>query len=256
MLDNLDPDKVWSGVNVGLGVLAVYFGSVAAVALTRTLGQTGSIWLLWGSRRLMDFYSHSKNENWGVVNVTLNTVHEGHLKYDTIVSDKRLADVWVNDYLVRAIKAAGAKTTETDPVLKFTLGSLPKMTSKLVQFYKDHKRRVEVKRESDYSIIYNPVISLIAERFTNAGSLAMALKKPVKEYSFVLALTFEKVPDVRARHFRIMMINEDELLALPDKFPKLSRPEHGTRYKTLLSIRDQYKAKPEHFGVLKLWDEC
>ena len=75
-------------------------------------------------------------------------------------------------------------------------------------------RRVPLIREDDYRATYGPLISLISERCTNDNSLDLALGRPMDEYRFVIALTFEQLNSRRARHLRAMVIWEKALLEL------------------------------------------
>ena len=45
------------------------------------------------------------------INITLNIVVDNHLKFDTIVSDRRIWNVWPNQYRVYLIRRAAKLTT-------------------------------------------------------------------------------------------------------------------------------------------------
>jgi hypothetical protein len=108
-------------------------------------------------------------------------------------------------------------------------------------------------REDDYRATYAPLISLISERCTNDDSMDLALGRPMDEFRFVIALTFEQLSTRRARHLRAMVMWEQALLDLPEQMPRVDFEEHKTRYRTLLSIARQYRANPERFGIVKVW---
>ena len=108
-------------------------------------------------------------------------------------------------------------------------------------------------REDDYRATYAPLISLISERCTNDNSIDLALGRPMNEFRFVIALTFEQLHSRRARHLRAMVMWEKALLELSDEMPRVDVEEHKTRYRTLLAIAKQYRQHPERFGVVKVW---
>ena len=117
---------------------------------------------------------------------------------------------------------------------------------------KDGKaRRVRLQREDDYKAAYGPLISLVSEKCTSNDSIDLALGRPMEEYRFVIALTYEQLSDRRARHLRAMVMWEQSLLNLPAECPRFERKEHETRYRTLQAIARQYRAHPERFGVVQ-----
>jgi hypothetical protein len=75
----------------------------------------------------------------------------------------------------------------------------------------------------------------------------------MEEYRFVIALTYEKLSNLRARHLRAMVMWERSLLNLPADSPRFERKEHQTRFRTLQAIARQYRANPERFGVVNIW---
>ena len=115
------------------------------------------------------------------------------------------------------------------------------------------RRRVPRMREDDYRATYAPLISLISERCTNDDSIDLALGRPMNEFRFVIALTFEQLHSRRARHLRAMVMWEKALLELPDEMPRVDVEEHKTRYRTLLAIAKQCRQHPVRFGVVKVW---
>ena len=46
-------------------------------------------------------------------------VVDGHLKFDTIVAERRVIDVWPNTYRVSLIRRACKRTTLDNPVIEF-----------------------------------------------------------------------------------------------------------------------------------------
>ena len=114
-------------------------------------------------------------------------------------------------------------------------------------------RRVRMVKEDDYRATYGPLISLVSERASNDDSIDLSLGRPMNEYRFVIALTFEKLNNRRARHLRAMVMWENALLALPAECPRVDIEEHRTRFRTLQAIAAQYRAHPERFGIVKVW---
>ena len=188
-------------------------------------------------------------------------VVDDHLKFDTIVADKRVWSVWPNAYRVHLIRRAAKQTTADDPVIKFPQarpanGLSGRITNTLASVKvteNGRRRRVPMMREDDYRATYAPLISLISERCTNDDSLDLALGRPMNEFRFVIALTFEQLHSRRARHLRAMVMWEPMLLNLPDEMPRVDFEEHKTRYRTLLAIARQYRQHPERFGIVKVW---
>ena len=93
----------------------------------------------------------------------------------------------------------------------------------------------------------------MSEKCSNDDSIDLAIGRPMHEYRFVMALTYELLDDRRARHLRAMVMWEQELLSLPEAMPDVSFEAHKTRYRTLLAIAREYRAHPERFGVVSVW---
>jgi hypothetical protein len=114
-------------------------------------------------------------------------------------------------------------------------------------------QRVRLQREDDYKATYGPLISLVSEKCSNDNAIDLALGHPMEEHRFVIALTFERLHNRRARHLRAMVIYEPTLRDLPKEMPQVDFEEHKTRYRTLQAISRQYATHPERFGIVKLW---
>lgn len=259
MTDNAS--QIFDGLLFGLGVLAVYLGAVITGALVRSLAGAGTKGLTVLSRHATGWVDYVRGDDRNTVNVTLNMVVDNHLKFDTMVADTRIWWVWPNAYQIHLIRRAAKRTTSDDPVLKFPDRPQPKglggrITSRLASvrvIENGRSRRVPMLREDDYRATYAPLISLISERCANDDSLDLALGRPMNEYRFVIALTYEQLDSRRARHLRAMVMWEKALLELPDEMPHVEVEQHKTRYRTLLTISRQYRAHPERFGVVKVW---
>ena len=73
------------------------------------------------------------------------------------------------------------------------------------------------------------------------------------EHRFVVALTFEKLHNRRARHLRAMVMWEEALLNLPDECPRVDFEEHQTRFRPCRRSRGNTGESPERFGIVKVW---
>jgi hypothetical protein len=124
-------------------------------------------------------------------------------------------------------------------------------TVKIIRNGKTH--RVRLQPEDDYKATYGPLISLISEKCSNDHAIDLALGRPMQEFRFVIALTFEQLSDRRARHLRAMVMWEETLLNLPAECPRVEKDEHKTRFRTLQVIGRQYRKHPERFGIVHVW---
>ncbi len=254
--------QIFDGLLFGVGVLAIYLGAVVTGAIIRSLGGAGSKGLTMLGRHATGWLDYVRGDDRNTVNVTLNMVVDNHLKFDTIVADRRLWSLWPNAYRVHLIRRAARRTTADNPVVTFSqqraaangIGQRITETLASVKIIENGRsRRVPLIREDDYRATYGPLISLISERCTNDDLLDLALGRPMDEFRFVIALTFEQLNSRRARHLRAMVMWEKALLELPEEMPRLDVAEHGTRYRTLLAIAKQYRVHPERFGIVKVW---
>jgi hypothetical protein len=194
MTEYLDISKFFDGFLIAAGIAAAWLLAVISASLIRSFGNAGGSGLMFAIKYVTGMHQYRRGDLSNIVNVTLNTFQGGKLSVDTIVGDKLLQEVWSNVYHCAKLKAAAKRCTEDDPVIKFPLNGSGK--------------------RSDYRLTYDPLISMIAERCTNDGSIGLALGLPSTEHRFVIALTFEVLNDLRSLHFRCMMIAEDELLSI------------------------------------------
>jgi hypothetical protein len=250
--------QILDGLLFGLGVLAVYLGAVLTGAIIRSLGGAGSKGLTVLGRYATGWFDYVRGDDRNTINVTLNMVVDGHLKFDTIVADRRIWTVWPNQYRVYLIRRGAKRTTAENPVIMFPEqkqpnGVLGRRIASVKVMENGRAVRVPLMREDDYRATYAPLISLISEKCTNDDSIDLALGRPMDEFRFVVALTFEQLNSRRARHLRAMVIWEDMLLKLPETMPRVDVEEHKTRYRTLLAIAKQYRKHPERFGIVKVW---
>jgi hypothetical protein len=262
--------QVFDGLLFGLGILAVYLGAVLTGALIRSLGGAGSAGLTLAGRYMQGWFDTLRGDDRNTINITLNMVVDDHLKFETLVADRRLWYVWPNTYRMQMIRRAAKRTTPDNPVVLFTekpdvprslLGRIRHRWWDLVQgvlasstvVENGKSQRVRLIREDDYKATYGPLISLVSERCNNDNAIDLALGRAMEEHRFVIALTFEKLNSRRARHLRAMVVWEEALRRLPKKCPHVDFEEHKTRYGTLQAIARLYAANPGCFGVVKVW---
>lgn len=214
--------------------------TLVAAAVYRSLGVAGGGGIMILSRLAIGWWRYSQGDARDVVNVTLNTTRGDVLSIDTVVSDTRLLDVWQNAYHVRRILQAARECTLADPVVQFRGNGGEE----------GRKRRVDA-----YRVLYDPIVSMVAERCSNDGSIDLALGKTMRRHRFVLALTYEPIQDGRLRHLRVMMVLEDELeeIAREDREVVLARPQHAQRLATLRSIARLWRTHPDRLGVVNVW---
>ena len=262
--------QIIDGLLFGLGVLAVYLGAVFTGALVRSLGGAGSKGITLAGRYVSGWFYYLRGDDRDIVNVTLNMIVDGHLAFDTLVADRKVWFVWPNAYRVLLIRRAAKRTVGDNPVILFPQGK-PQPKTRLGRFSRrcsdsihgmlasadiienGKSRRVRLMPENDYKATYGPLISLISEKCANDNAIDFALGRPMEEYRFVVALTYEKLHDRRARHLRAMVMWEPALLNLPEECPRVDFEEHKTRFRTLQAIARQYRAHPECFGIVKVW---
>ena len=116
---NWDPSQISDGLLFGLGILAVYLGAVLTGVLIRSLGGAGSMGLTVLGRYATGWFDYVRGDDRNTINVTLNMVIDDHLKFDTIVADRRIWSVWPNAYRVSLIRRAAKRTTTDNPVIIF-----------------------------------------------------------------------------------------------------------------------------------------
>src|ERR1044072_8841040 len=112
-------NQILDGLLFGLGVLAIYLGAVLTGAIIRSLGGAGSKGLTILGRYATGWFDYVRGDERNTINITLNIVMDGQLKFDTIVSDRRIWNVWPNQYRVYLIRRAAKLTTIDNPVITF-----------------------------------------------------------------------------------------------------------------------------------------
>jgi hypothetical protein len=262
--------QILDGLLFGLGVLAVYLGAVLTGAIIRSLGGAGSKGLTVLGRYATGWFDYVRGDDRNTINVTLNMVVDGYLKFDTIVADRRVWYIWPNAYRVHLIRRAAKQTTSDNPVIMYPEAPrrvegiagrrrrgirerITGMVTSVKVTENGRTQRIQLVPEDDYRATYAPLISLISEKCTNDDSIDLALGRPMEEHRFVIALTYEQLNTRRARHLRAMVMWEQALFNLPQEMPHVDFEEHKTRYRTMLAIAKLYRAHPERFGIVKVW---
>src|SRR5882757_1985969 len=115
----LNGGQVFDGLLFGLGVLAIYLGAVFTGALIRSLGGAGSLGLTMAGRYMQGWFDYLRGDDRNTINVTLNMIVDDHLKFDTLVADRRIWYVWPNAYRMQMIRRAARRTTIDNPVVLF-----------------------------------------------------------------------------------------------------------------------------------------
>ena len=105
--------QILDGLLFGLGVLAVYLGAVFTGALIRSLGGAGSKGLTFAGRYAQGWFYYLRGDDRNIINVTLNMIVDNHLKFDTLVADRRIWFVWPNAYRSADDPARGASAPRT-----------------------------------------------------------------------------------------------------------------------------------------------
>ena len=262
--------QILDGLLFGLGILAVYLGAVFTGALIRSLGGAGSKGLTFIGRYVVGWWYYLRGDDRDTVNITLNMVVDNCLKFDTLVADRKIWFVWPNAYRVQMIRNAAKRTTQANPVILFpprpsepkswtgrvrrrSFEWLRRVLASATVVEDGRTQRVSLMPEDDYRATYGPLISLVSEKCSNDNAIDLALGRAMDEHCFVIALTFEKLDNRRARHLRAMVIYEPLLRNLPADCPAVDFEEHKTRYRTLQAIARQYAETPERFGIVSVW---
>ncbi|MCB9830841.1 MAG: hypothetical protein H6807_00070 [Planctomycetes bacterium] len=159
--------------------------------------------------------------------VSMNSIVDGRLLIRTVL-EKDMHEVLLNGLAVAALREAGQKTSESDPVIHLA--------------------------EADRWHILNAVLNEVAENFKE-GLFARDLGLPVVVGRYVFCLTNEVAGDLRTRKIRVM-IQRPELLAEdgPElQSLELASPHHRTRLETLAAMRRQYRGgASEDFMTVEL----
>ncbi len=166
----------------------------------------------------------SKREFYDRLNFSLNWIENGTLKLRTL-SERHCEEVFLNKPATEVVLQAARAGTEANPIL-----ALP---------------------EKDYWYYLNSVLNELSEQFA-LGHLKNSLGQPVASDIYVLCLTCEAAADLRMRKIRAMVIQKSLLTNLPAASPKLEKPHHHIRWKTLNFMASEYQKRPYQFLELEL----
>lgn len=167
----------------------------------------------WASKRFLDR-----------INFSLNTIRDGTLQIRTI-AEMNCRDVFLNDVAAEAVQAATARTTEKNALLPFD-------------------------RDERWFLL-NAVLNEVSERFAD-GLLRRDMGLPTTTRVYLICLTYENSGDLKTRKVRAMVIQRDTLLNLPEEPPKLERPHHAVRFRTLQQLAAAYREDPTNFLEVEL----
>lgn len=165
-----------------------------------------------------------KREFYDRLNFSLNYIENGTLRLRTL-AEHQCEAVFLNKAATEAVLKAARATSESNPLLP-----LP---------------------EKDYWYYLNSVLNELSEQFA-AGHMKKAQGVPVSTATYVICLTSESAPDLRMRKIRAMVIQKTLLQALGNNPPVLERPNHHTRWKTLLTMAAEYPKRPWQFLEVEL----
>src|SRR5262249_6989358 len=150
-------------------------------------------------RYVQGWFFYLRGDDRDIINVTLNMIVDDHLKFDTLVADRRIWYVWPNAYRVALIRRAAKRTTQDNPVVLFPprlrrphswLGGFrdwcgDKIHAVLASARVTENgkiRRVRLMPEDDYKATYGPLISLISEKCSNDNAIDLALGRAMEEH--------------------------------------------------------------------------
>lgn len=166
----------------------------------------------------------TRREFYDRLNFSLNWIEDGTLKLRTL-SERHCEEIFLNKAATEVVLKAARAGTEAHPIL-----ALP---------------------ETDYWYYLNSVLNELSEEFA-VGHLKKAHGQPVSSAIYVICLTCEAAADLRMRKVRAMVIQKSLLTNLPKESPKLERPHHHIRWKTLNHMADEYQKRPYQFLELEL----
>jgi hypothetical protein len=158
------------------------------------------------------------------LNLSLNSIDQGTLKIRTL-SEKRCEDVFLNSAAADLIQKMAKKTTAADPILPIPSGEN--------WFY------------------LNSVLNDLSEAFA-VGLLKRDISGSAPSALYLIVLTCEAAGEMKTRKIRAMVIRKQLLLNLPSEMPKLESPNHGTRWKTLQFLAEEYQRTPSRFLEVEL----
>lgn len=166
----------------------------------------------------------------GRVNLSVNYVSDGRLAMRTL-AEREATAVWPNEYGVKLVLKAAAKTTVGQPFIR-------------------------LKRQKDVEFVNRALLNAVSEQFAGAH-LAAALGVPLRSGTFLFALTYERYPNIRTLKLRVLLIEEGTLERLFGPEGVVGRmeaadPVHASRLETLRLMYRLYREEPEAVGRVEL----
>jgi hypothetical protein len=152
------------------------------------------------------------------VNFSLNYPRGSNLLLRTLL-ETTVRQVWPNEYGVRMVLAAAAKTTVENPF-------------------------IVLKHPKDMDFVNRAVLNVLSERF--AGTfLAASLGVPVRTASFCFAITCERYEEIRTLKLRVLIVEEQTLIDMfgPNNGSaklQIDNVVHKARLTTLRALYEQY----------------
>jgi hypothetical protein len=153
-----------------------------------------------------------------LVNFSLNYRVGDALLMRTLI-ERDASDVWINEYGLKLVWAAAARTTEADPFLTF-------------------------KHRTDQDFVNRAVLNIVSGRFAETF-IAASLGVPVRSSTFLFAVTCEKFAIMRTIKLRVLLMEEQTLLNLfgPTNGAAqlhINNPVYSNRLITLRAMYDRY----------------
>jgi len=176
----------------------------------------GAVGWYWGRRRQTTTWK--KREFFDRLNISLNTIENGHLRIRTLV-EKHLDEIFLNSAARALVLEQAQKTVPEDSIIPM--------------------------EEDEYWYCLNPVLNEISERFAS-GHMKRDLGMPVSAQEYLVCLTCEVSGELRQRKVRAMMIQKAVLQNLPEQV-EVYEPHHRTRVNTLHQLAAQYAKNPHRF---------
>ncbi len=105
--------------------------------------------------------------------------------------------------------------------------------------------------KNEYWYFLNSVLNEIAEKFA-LGQIKRDLGLSVSSEQYLICLTNETSGEMKTRKLRAMLIQKKLLTHLPAEQPKLERPHHSTRWKTLTQLATEYQKNPSRFLEMEI----
>jgi hypothetical protein len=169
-----------------------------------------------------------------IINVSVNFVDRGlsgsedpTLRFRSLRDDDTNT-VLLSDYAADLVAKAAKYTTIKNPFIK------------------------DLDKE-DLGIILRAVQGAISEMFPE-GIMRKAVRLQVKEVKFIFGITVEKYGDLTTRKPRVIIMEEEALLELPEREElKFEMPYHQDRWDTLNRMKEAWLKKEEYVMECRIY---